>query len=238
MGKNSKIEWCDHTFNPWIGCTKVSPGCENCYAERDNKRFKWNPEGWGPGKARKRTSKVNWLNPLNWNRKAEREGTRPRVFCGSLCDIFDFEVLGVWLWDLMGLIRSTPNLEWLLLTKRIGNVWPPDNWFSNARLGITVCNQEEADRDIPKLLKLGVPNFLSIEPMLGPIDLKFYLAGNLSNRGLSTKEIAELWGTHVTVTTYTIVLDHRYARAPCRTVATSISMSGAFTLPNMKPQQR
>ncbi len=66
MGEGTKIEWADHTFNPWIGCTKVSPACDHCYAEDWSKRFK-GPE-WG--KERRRTSPANWKKPLKWNRYA------------------------------------------------------------------------------------------------------------------------------------------------------------------------
>ncbi|MBI5255386.1 MAG: phage Gp37/Gp68 family protein [Burkholderiales bacterium] len=182
MAENSKIEWTDHTFNPWTGCTKVSPGCDGCYAEAWAKRS--GTVAWGTGEPRRRTTDANWRLPLKWNAQAEREGRRFRVFCASLADVFDNEVPTAWRVDLLRLIEATPHLDWLLLTKRIGNVermldeaarlmpevlmWPlPNVW-----LGATVVNQAEADRDIPKLL--GVPariRFLSIEPMLGPIKM-------------------------------------------------------------------
>lgn len=118
MGSDTKIEWCDRTFNPFIGCTKVSPGCDHCYAERYGKRFGIT---WGPGQPRKRTSDASWREPLRWNAKAEREGRRYRVFCASLADVFDNEVPDQWRDELFGLIAATPNLCWLVLTKRIGN---------------------------------------------------------------------------------------------------------------------
>lgn len=128
--KNSQIEWCDHTFNPWEGCTKVSPGCANCYAEARNKRWAGGAN-WGPGAPRRRTSESNWRQPLKWDREAKRrmeteapwgEYRRPRVFCASLADWLDDEVPIEWLADLLELIRLTTNLDWLLLTKR------PENW--------------------------------------------------------------------------------------------------------------
>lgn len=134
MGLNTEISWCDSTFNPWIGCTKVSLGCANCYAEAQDKFRSWTPNGWGKGKPRNRTSKSNWRQPIKWNREAEvqllRAGldkallpyTRPLVFCASLADWLDNEVPIEWLVDLLKLIHSTPNLNWLLLTKR------PENW--------------------------------------------------------------------------------------------------------------
>lgn len=178
MAANSNIEWTDHTFNPWIGCTKVSPGCDHCYAERrEDQRL--HRVRWGSGQPRHRTK--TWGDPVRWNKQHEaffaEHGRRQRVFCASLADVFDNEVDPAWRDELMGLIASTPNLDWLLLTKRIGNVermlkasaWEhlPHVW-----LGATVVNQAEADRDIPKLLAVPARvRFLSIEPMLGPIDL-------------------------------------------------------------------
>lgn len=118
MGENSKIEWCDATFNPWVGCTKVSPGCEHCYAERFGHRF---GVQWGVNLSRRRTSESYWKQPLAWNRRAECEGKMIRVFCASLADVFDSEVPQQWRVDLFRLILQTPHLDWLLLTKRIGN---------------------------------------------------------------------------------------------------------------------
>lgn len=184
MAENTSIEWADHTFNPWIGCTKVSPGCDNCYAARQDAFRHWTPEGWGGPRKRTKT----WGDPVKWNAQAEREGRRFRVFCASLADVFDNEVPAEWRADLFTLITKTPHLDWLLLTKRIGNVermlddirhgadedLPVWDYLDtmNVWLGATVVNQEEADRDIPKLLAVPARvRFLSIEPMLGPIDL-------------------------------------------------------------------
>ena len=125
MGAETKIEWADFTFNPWIGCTKVSPGCLNCYADTQDKHRKWTPEGWGKGKPRRRTSAANWKLPLKWNRGAKQE--RPRVFCASLADWLDYEIPISWLVDLLKLIHDTPGLDWLLLTKR------PENWAMRIR---------------------------------------------------------------------------------------------------------
>lgn len=186
---NTKIEWADHTFNPWTGCTKVSRGCDHCYAEGWAKRS--GQVEWGPRAQRRRTSEANWRQPLRWNAQAEREGRRARVFCASLADVFDNEAFEPWRWDLFRLIAATPHLDWLLLTKRIGNArtmlnsaasavagefvgaleWDRAPW-PNVWLGVTVTSQAEADRDIPKLLATpAAVRFLSIEPMLGPIDL-------------------------------------------------------------------
>lgn len=197
MAENTKIEWADHTFNPWEGCQKVGPGCDHCYAETRNARFAGGTAiNWGPGAPRRRTSDANWRMPLKWNREAERTGVRPRVFCASLADVFDNEVDPAWRADLFRLIADTRNLDWLLLTKRVGNVmkmanevadmprlgshtghliahqWRNGSPPKNVWLGATVVNQEEADRDIPKLLAVpAAKRFLSIEPLLGAIDL-------------------------------------------------------------------
>ena len=177
MAENTKIEWADHTFNPWTGCTKVSPACDHCYAEGWAKRS--GHVKWGSGQPRRRTSDANWRMPLKWNREAERTGVRPRVFCASLADVFDNAVDPQWRADLFDLIAATPNLDWLLLTKRIGNVgnmlpvpFDFDKHFPNVWIGATIVNQAEADRDIPKLLDVPARvRFLSMEPLLGPVDL-------------------------------------------------------------------
>lgn len=182
MSANTKIEWADHTFNPWIGCTKVSPACDHCYAEADFAHRRKVVQ-WGAGQPRKRTAPSTWAQPLKWNREAERLGIRYRVFCASLADVFDNEVPAQWRADLLQLIDRTPHLDWLLLTKRIGNVWRMmlevsqrcgggEQPMPNVWIGATICNQEEADRDIPKLLAVpAAKRFLSIEPLLGPVDL-------------------------------------------------------------------
>lgn len=221
MTANTKIEWADSTFNPWTGCTKVSPGCDGCYAEGWSKRAGPKVGKWGPGMPRVRTSAANWRKPLQWNAAtfvqcaqcghrcdlrdfkdkvsgwtmcpvcscSDYHGARRRVFCASLADVFDNEVPDTWRADLFALIDATPQLDWLLLTKRIGNVVPmlkaarrlrhgidaqgihvhprPNVW-----LGATICNQEEADRDIRKLLAVpAAKRFLSMEPLLGPVKL-------------------------------------------------------------------
>lgn len=183
MAENSKIEWTDATFNPWLGCTKVSDGCKHCYAETlmDKRygRVKWGPQG-----TRQRTSDAYWKKPLAWNRKAEAEGRRWKVFCASLADVFEdrYELL-VWRNDLWLLIQRTPHLDWLLLTKRPENVhslvpfrWVDVDWPANVWIGTSVENQEMADRRIPELLKVPARiRFLSCEPLLGPVDLQPWL---------------------------------------------------------------
>lgn len=181
MAENSSIEWTHHTFNPWIGCQVVSPACDNCYAEAQNRFRNWNPQGWGPHAARKRTSASYWRQPLKWNREAEAAGERRRVFCASLADVFDNHrsIDPAWRNDLWKLIAATPHLDWLLLTKRPQNIFKmlPDRWhggWNNVWLGTTVENQQEANRRIPKLLSVPAKiRFLSCEPVLEPVDLGF-----------------------------------------------------------------
>lgn len=181
MAENSKIEWTDHTFNPWIGCTKVSPGCDHCYAETlATARL---GVAWGVGAERRRTAPGNWSKPRSWDRKAAKEGRRARVFCSSLADVFDKAAPDGARADLAALILATPNLDWLLLTKRIGNADAmlkamfPDGTPDHVWLGATIVNQEEADRDIPKLLATDAAvRFLSMEPLLGPVNVEAWLA--------------------------------------------------------------
>lgn len=210
MATNSKIEWCDSTFNPWIGCTKVSQGCANCYAAMQDKFRKWTLEGWGAGKPRKRTSVANWREPLKWNREYDEAETRraeallcappgsvlpeyprrPRVFCASLADWLDVEVPTQWRVDLLDLIEATPNLDWLLLTKRpegwsarmheamaagskLARSWLNGNAPSNVWVGTTVEDQTRAEDRIPELIDIPAKvRFLSCEPLLGPVDLR------------------------------------------------------------------
>lgn len=184
--KNSKIEWTHHTFNTWIGCTRVSPGCVNCYAETmmadRYKKVKWGPQG-----ERKRTSADYWRQPLKWNREAAAAGERRRVFCASLADVFEvkadqYEDMESWRRELFSLIAMTPHLDWLILTKRpdVALVMVPAKWLSgwptNVWIGTSVENQEYADKRIPELLKIpAAVRFLSVEPLLATVDLRPYL---------------------------------------------------------------
>lgn len=173
--ENSKIEWTHHTFNPWVGCTKVSPACDHCYAESWAKRA-GKPELWQG--ARRRTSKLNWGKPYKWNNEAPLDGPRQRVFCASLADVFDNQVPDEWRRDLFAMIRETPNLDWLLLTKRPQNMKKmlPSDWgdgYDNVWLGTTVENNLEASRRIPDLLTTPARiRFLSCEPLLEEINLR------------------------------------------------------------------
>jgi protein gp37 len=179
MAETTKIEWADATFNPWTGCQAISPGCDHCYADA------WAKRAGREFHIRKRTTEANWRTPLKWQRDAQaffdQHGRRQRVFCASLADVFDNEAAPAWRMDLFNLIESTPDLDWLLLTKRIGNVLNfggrhglrEDIMRERVWLGATIVNQAEADRDIPKLLRAPAKlRFLSCEPLLGPIDLQ------------------------------------------------------------------
>jgi protein gp37 len=223
MGKDSSIEWTHHTFNPWRGCTKVSEGCRNCYAERDSKRNLKVLGQWGPNGTRVVASESKWREPLAWDRAAEKAGERHRVFCASIADVFEdwsgpmLNSAGLELmkWRmgmdsdnmcdstdegyayrpedyvsvtmshirerLFFLIRDTPNLDWLLLTKRPENVISAlakidvcdvAETFPNVWFGTSVENQQAADERIPHLLSIpAAVRFLSCEPLLGPVDL-------------------------------------------------------------------
>ena len=174
MAERTGISWTDHTFNSWVGCTKVSPACDFCYAESWAKRT-GAPELWNG--ERRRTTLANWKQPRKWNRDAADAGVRRRVFCCSLADVFDNKVPTIWREDLWELIRETPSLDWQMLTKRpqnIAKMLPPDwgHGFHNVWLGTTVENQKEADRRIQDLLAVPAEvRFLSCEPLLGPVDL-------------------------------------------------------------------
>lgn len=204
MAEVTGIAWTDSTFNPWIGCTKVSPGCDHCYAEALDKRHRWQGDThWGAGKPRMRTSAANWKKPLAWNKKAAEDGKPWRVFCASLADVFDNDVPEAWRHDLWTLIGSTPALTWLLLTKRIGNAKDmlPFQPLPNAWIGATIVNAEEAERDVPKLLATpAAKRFVSYEPALGPVDWTRYpgidwiIVGGESTQGARARPFDVTWG--------------------------------------------
>jgi len=185
MSEKTTIEWTDHTFNPWWGCSRVSPACVNCYADTLATRYGhtlWHRKG-----PRRMLSDQNWAKPLKWNRDAQRAGVPARVFCASMADVFEqhpapevdaeLDQARARLWEL---ISATPWLRWQLLTKRIENVadmvpWG-SSWPDNVWLGTSVENQRFADERIPVLLDLPARvRFLSCEPLLGPLELSRYL---------------------------------------------------------------
>jgi protein gp37 len=188
MGENSKIAWCDHTFNGWWGCTRVSPACDFCYAADLDARH-YNTPHWGAGVPRKLNGEHTWNEPYRWDARALRMRCKPRVFCMSMGDWADKEVPKEWRQRKYKTWRETKNLRWMCLTKRIGNAEKmlegsgfPDG-FEHVGFMATIANQEEADRDIPKLLRFkaayGVPWVgISVEPMLGRIDASEWLVGH------------------------------------------------------------
>lgn len=176
MAEKSAIAWTDATFNAWIGCTEVGPGCDNCYARSLDAAKRWGGvTHWGIGVPRYRTSVSNWMQPLRWNKKAEAAGKPLKVFCSSLSDVFDGEVDPQWRKDLFDVWRATPWLRWIVLTKRVPNIGKmlPADWFdgksfANVGLVATVVNQEEMDRDGPRLLKFPAAwHGFSLEPQIG-----------------------------------------------------------------------
>lgn len=182
MAQATTIEWTTHTFNPWIGCQKVSPACRYCYAETDafvrfGKVKDWHTD-------RQKTSDATWDDVLVWNKDAEGASVRPRVFCASEADVFDDSpnILPAWRQALWDLIERTTNLDWQLLTKRPHNIarLVPTKWMTgfpqNVWVGVTAENQEWANTRIPILLTIpAVVRFISAEPLLGSLDLTTWL---------------------------------------------------------------
>lgn len=191
MAEKTGVSWTRSTWNPWIGCTKVSVtskhgagGCDHCYAElQDGRKIFGGTTHWGSGVPRLRTKDANWNQVRRWNRAAPdtefagRKGFWP-VFCASLADIFDNEVPEAWRDDFWALVKECKNLTFQIVTKRVGNIekmLPPDwgDGYPNVWLMISVVNQYEADRDIGKLMQIqAAKRCLSVEPLLGPIDLR------------------------------------------------------------------
>lgn len=186
VGEQTGIAWCDHTFNPWWGCVRVSDGCTNCYA--DTWAHRLGMDLWGPKAERRFFGDKHWADPVKWNRAAAEAGERRRVFCASMADVFedrrDLDIRRTRLWFL---IEETPWLDWLLLTKRPENMandahlvphsWR-GGWPANAWAGTTTEHQAAAAARVPELLKVPARiRFLSVEPMLGPVDLTPWLWG-------------------------------------------------------------
>lgn len=179
MAENTKIEWVDHTFNPWIGCTRIIGGpegsaCDNCYAASMSHRRGW--ARFEAGAPRKRTTAAYWRQPLLWNKKAAAAGRRAKVFGPSLADPYDAEIGDEWRNDYMDVIEACPWLDFILLTKRPqvalkfhqhrkvpDNLWP----------GITAENQKMLELRAPVILQIPARvHVLSAEPVLGPLDLE------------------------------------------------------------------
>jgi len=180
MARNSPIEWTDHTFNPWWGCTKVSPGCTNCYADRLATRY--GHDVWGPGTERRTFGPHHWKAPLKWEEEAVRRGQPARVFCASMADVFEEHAPEKEQARLWALIESTPHLQWLLLTKRPERIMRvvPAGWLKAPRPNVWYGTSVESKDYVSRIRDLRkVPaavRFLSVEPLLGPIP-KLPLAG-------------------------------------------------------------
>lgn len=179
MAENTLISWAHDTFNPWEGCTRISPACDFCYAAERAHRF-GNDHLWA-GNLR-RTSPANWRKPLAWNREAAASGKPRRVFCASLADVFDNQAPQAWRDDLWALIEATPHLTWMLLTKRPQNIVKmlPWRWIEqigvepkNIWIGITAEDQLRLDQRYAALGEVHALFdwllFLSAEPLLGPL---------------------------------------------------------------------
>jgi protein gp37 len=183
VAKNSRIEWTTHTFNPWWGCVKVSPACKHCYAEAWSKRVGKNV--WGIEAERRFFGERHWSEPRSWDAVAAATGERARVFCASMADVFedrrDLDVHRDRLWRL---IEATPNLDWLLLTKRpelISSKVPwGDRWPRNVWLGTTVEDQRRAEERLGHLVDIpAAVRFISAEPLLGRLDIARWLNSGL-----------------------------------------------------------
>ena len=184
MSANTSIEWCNHTFNPWHGCAKVSPACRSCYAEALDRR--WGHANWGVDAPRRFFGEAHWREPLKWFREAERARSYQRVFCASMADVFEHHsnqdvqaTMAAARRRLFELVEQTaPWLQWLFLTKRPENqaLMVPAHWSRrpppNAWLGVTAENQEYVDARVPYLITAKWPavRFVSYEPALGDVD--------------------------------------------------------------------
>lgn len=173
MAETTGIAWCDHTFNPWWGCTKIDAACDNCYAADFATRYGF--DVWGEGKGKRLFGDKHWQEPLKWNAQAEKEGRRHRVFCASMADWADDEAPPGLVDRLWALVRATPWLDWQMLTKRANRIRErlPSDWgdgYPNVWLGVTVGNQKgiwrlRHLREIPAAVR-----FVSYEPALEKVD--------------------------------------------------------------------
>jgi protein gp37 len=191
MAATTKIGWADSTTNFWIGCSQVSDACKNCYAIPFAGRMDIE---WGDDAPRHRTSDEEWRAPLRWNRMHDR-GKRTMIvggesvpvplwnFGNSLSDFFDNHPdVAEWRQEAWKVIRETPLLRWIFLTKRIPNVpkmlpadWNDGRNYRHVGIVASVGNQEEFLRDVPRLVALKAHGVrwsgLSIEPQLGPVSI-------------------------------------------------------------------
>lgn len=184
MGESTGISWTDHTFNPWWGCQRVSPGCEHCYAEKlavTRRKL----DVWGPPKTTERKRIASGMKDLpKWNAAAKRDGVRRRVFCASMADVFeDAPQVALWRAEALDLLAQCEGLDVQLLTKRPQNIRamvPPswlESWPAHVWVGTTVEDQRRANERIPHLLAVpAAVRFLSCEPLLEAVDLAEWIA--------------------------------------------------------------
>lgn len=200
MGEHSKIEWTDHTFNPWWGCVKVSPACDHCYAEAFAKRT--GNAVWGKGSPRRFFGEKHWSEPLRWNREAAKTGVSARVFCASMADVFEERSgLNDERARLYSLIEATPMLDWLLLTKRPQNIsrMVPSDWLRHPRFNVWYGTTVESPDYLWRVHQLretrAAVRFISYEPALAdvtwPLDgIHWLIAGGESGTGCRPPEAA------------------------------------------------
>lgn len=202
MGTDTNIEWARHTFNPWTGCTKISPGCKNCYAAAFDKRhFREKVEHWGPGAPRLVATDKYWKYPARWARQAKADGSRARVFTASLADIFDAEAPIEERRRLWRTIEKTcENLDWIIVTKRPERIFDvmaeddlPAYFFLKCGVWLVISaeNQKYLAQRIPWLMDVpAAVHGISAEPLLGVLDLsrievgKFYYDFTAQEPGL------------------------------------------------------
>lgn len=205
MARNSPIEWTDHTFNPWWGCAKVSPGCQFCYAERLSTRY--GHKVWGPGVERRTFGPDHWEQLRHWDSAAGRSGRPSRVFCASMADVFEEYAPSDQQERLWSAIERTPNLRWQLLTKRPERILSciPPKWRAsppqNVWYGTSIENKDYYWR-IRELRRVpAVVRFLSVEPLLGPVGrlplegIHWVILGGES--GTSSRPMDEEWALAV-----------------------------------------
>jgi protein gp37 len=215
VSDRTAIAWTDHTFNPWMGCHKVSQGCKHCYAETLTTR-RMGLDVWGLTGFRKHTSPPIWRRPLRWNRDAQEARTPARVFCASLADVFedylnpDGDGPNNWRDEVWALIRETPWIDWQLLTKRPENIarMLPDDWadnkfgcYPNVWLGTSIEDNRVVERAHDLVQVPAVVHFVSYEPAIGPVDeldltgIEWLIAGGESGPGYRPMDLD--WVRHV-----------------------------------------
>lgn len=185
MGKETAISWAESTFNIAWGCEKVSVGCKNCYAEElSDRMYRPSEDVWGKNKHRRTFGEAYWNKLRKWNNQAEKEGLRSKIFCCSMCDVFeDHPTLDQERKKLWSAISQYKNLDFLLLTKRPENIsrMLPQPWLrsfedrqvltpDNIWLGTSVEDDRVSHRIEVLCRTVAIVNFISYEPALGPLD--------------------------------------------------------------------